>query len=313
MKTFVSAALQEHLAGAALTLAWAWILKRKDGRFYAFTTHVEDQFVRTRLLDAPPILGYPVDTVLCLARDGFSATDIAMTDTLSQNNLDMTSVIGPDGITEEDIRAGLWKNAAIEICFYNYRDLSQGTNTLFVGTLGNITAGDLSVKTEQRGLSQPLEANMDGITSDMCDATLGDRRCGVDLVPFTRTGTIAGAAGDRLFVDAARNEATDWWTRGRLTFTSGASNGQTHDIKRSNAGGLIELVAEVYPGFADGDTYSVTPGCNHLLRCSDASSDTGWSYTGDCKIKFNNVIRFRGNPKVPGQRAISVYGGQSGG
>lgn len=317
MKTFVSSTLAAKIANPAATLAWCWILKRLDGQWFGFTTSVRDLFVVTLLTpdDPPPgIVGYAVGTVKCLAAPGFNPSDIATTGTLSQNNLDIEAMLLAAGITEDDIRAKLWQAARLEICLVDYTDTSvgTGTDTLFMGTLGGFVGGDVSVKAEQRGLTQPLEDNLEDVTGPMCRVKLGSMGpglCNKDITSFLRTGTVAGWVADRLFVDAARTEADDWWTKGLLTFTSGDAIGQTFEVKHSLADGTIELVEEVYYGFANGDTYLISPGCNKLAKVG--ASDGTFSYIGDCIVKYDNMVNNQSECEVLGQSAIQQYGGQT--
>lgn len=288
----------------APTLALCWILKRDDGLVIGMTGHVADLDVLSELAG---------HRVRCRAAGGFLATDIAMTDTLSQNNLDVQGVIDSDLITEADIRAGLWAGARLEILEVNYNRPQDGGNPKFYGTIGNIQCDGLRAQCEQRGLSQPLEQNLEGITSYECDATLGDARCGVNLTPFLRNGTIATVTDDRAFTDPARNEPDGWWSKGRLKMLSGPSMGlPAMDVKISDATGAFEVVEPFFFGVNPGDQYRISPGCNKLFCTSQVNPDgtAQLVYNGDCIVKFANRRRFRGCPRVPGQQTINQYGGQ---
>ena len=61
----------------------------------------------------------------------------------------------------------------------------------------------------------------------------------------------------------------------------------------TKTGGIIELFLPLDRNLQVGDTYSMIAGCNKTLKVDGA-------YTGDCKVKFNNVINFRGEPEIPG-------------
>ena len=291
------ALLAKYSTGAP-TLSLAWILKRKDGFVLGLTSHVADVTI-------PSLFVAPGTNVVCSAASGFLATDIAMTDTLSQNNLDVQGVLDSASITESAIRAGLWANADLEIVEFDYNDYATtGLNPKFCGTIGNISSDGLRAYCEQRGLTQPLEANLEGVVSYECDAKLGDARCGVDLTPFLRTSTITTNTNDRVFTDSARLEADGWWMKGTMKMLSGPSSGLVQEIKRSTATGLLEVVEPFFFGVNVGDQYRVSPGCNKLFLMPDGT------YTGDCIVKFFNGRRFRGKPRVPGQAKINQYGGQ---
>jgi len=58
------------------------------------------------------------------------------------------------------------------------------------------------------------------------------------------------------------------------------------EVKTSTAAGVITLQQAMPFATVIGDTYSMSAGCAKTL-------DT-------CRVKFNNVVNFRGFPHVPG-------------
>lgn len=288
MKTSLSAGWLAYLKSDVLHVAACWKVTRRDGQVFGFTTHVES---------------ISFGGVFYEGASGFLQTAIDATDTLGVDNLEVTGALSSARITAVDLQAGRWDSATLEIFLLNYQDLTIGQNVQFTGTIGNVTTGRLAFSVEQRGLTQPLSQNRGRIVSNQCDAILGDARCKVNLVPFTRTGSVASPANGRSFIDTARTEADGYWAGGNLTMTSGLSAGFPMEIKTSTAVGALTLVLPMPFGIAAGDTYTMTPGCNHLLKLADGS------YGGDCKVKFANVINFRGFPEVPGPDRLSQYGG----
>jgi len=75
-----------------------------------------------------------------------------------------------------------------------------------------------------------------------------------------------------------------YFTKGVITFTSGANNGLSRRINLYTTGNI-----QVSPGFpsapAAGDTFSAVAGCDKTVAT--------------CTGKFNNVIHFGGQPYVP--------------
>jgi len=80
----------------------------------------------------------------------------------------------------------------------------------------------------------------------------------------------------------------EWFTAGKLTFTSGANAGNSVEVKsHRNVGNVTLSLWQVMPEpIAPGDTFVVTAGC-------DKRSST-------CRGRFANLINFRGFPHVPG-------------
>lgn len=291
----IPSGLLAHIRGEVVTIAWCWKVTRLDSVVMGFTTHVE------------PI---SFDSVTYEAATGFLASSIDNIDGLAVDNLSITGVLDSEAIVPLDIDAGKYDGAALEIFFVCYADLTLGRALRFVGTIGNIQSGRISYTAEQRGLTQPLSQNRGVLTSVQCRAILGDAKCGINLSLYAKTGTVGASPTNRSFVDTGRTEPDGWWAGGNITITSGASSGLKMEIKRSTAAGAIELLLPVFYGLVAGDTYSMTPGCNHLVKVEGA-------YTGDCIVKFNienpagNAINFRGEPEIPGTDRITQFGGRT--
>lgn len=285
----IPAALLSHIQSPIVTIAWCWKVTRLDGQIFGFTTHVTD---------------LTFGGLTYKAASGFMASSIDNLDTLAVDNFQIQGVLDSATITASDLQAGRWDAAALEISFVNYMDLTMGSSRRFVGTIGNVQTGRIGFTADQRGLTQPLSQNIGRIVSNQCDAILGDSKCGVNLATYQVTGTVGASPTSRSFTDTARSEAVAWFDGGNLTMTSGLSSGLKMEVKHS-AGNAIELVLPMFFGIAAGDTYTMTPGCNHLLKMGDGT------YTGDCKIKFNNVLKGRMFSEVPGTDRILMIGGRS--
>lgn len=269
----LSVALKAHYAQGTTTLATCWKATLTNGTVVAATT-----------FDRDIVFG----GVTYQAVQGYAPSDIDSTAELSPDNLEVEGVLASPSITDADIHSGLWDYAAIEVFEVNYADLTQGRNVLRVGTLGEVRGGRSKFVAELRGLLQAYTRTIVRLVTKECTADFGDARCGVDLVPLTVTGTVEGITDNRTITDAARTEIGDWFTGAKLTFTSGANNGRSMEVKRS-AVGVIELSEAMYDAIVVGDTYSVYAGCTKR-------------YSEDCITKHNNGVNFRGFPHLPGPR-----------
>ncbi len=189
----VGANLLAHLAAEVATLATCWKITLTDGTVLRFTDHNDD-------------IKYEGQTYL--ASTGYTATDIADSDALNVDNLEVQGVIEAPSITEEDLRIGRWDNAAFDIFELNYNDLTQGVLTLKTGTLGEVTLNRNQFAAELRGLTQAYTRTIGQLDSPTCRAQLGDTRCGVSLTALTVTGTLDSVNADLVTLyDAARTEA----------------------------------------------------------------------------------------------------------
>lgn len=275
----VSAGLLAHLAGQVTTLATCWKVTRQDGRVFAFTDHVAD---------------LSISGITYSASSGYTASAIQTASALNVDNLEVQGALSSSSITEEDLLAGLWDFADIEIFQVNYADLTQGTLKLRRGQLGEVRTGRNAFAAELRGMMQRLQQAIGRIVAPACNADLGDSRCGINLGTFTGgtvTGTVTSVGSQRVPNDSALAQATGWFAGGLLTWTGGLNSGLSMEVKAYTSGGIIELVQPMPFTIQIGDTYSMTAGCGKSLAT--------------CRDKFNNVVNFRGFPHLPGIEGIA--------
>ena len=107
---------------------------------------------------------------------------------------------------------------------------------------------------------------------------------------YTGAGTIVTVASTRRFTASGLGAfASGWFTRGLVTFTSGAALNQKIEVKTHGVtGGLVifDLWQPAVAPLLPGQTFTVSAGC-------DKTIDT-------CRAKFANAINFRGFPYMPG-------------
>lgn len=268
----ISAGLATHLASRSTSLATCWKCTRTDGEIFGFTDHDKN---------------LTVSSVLYLASTGYTRSAIQTSSQLAVDNLDLEGVFDSASITEQDLRAGLWDYAAVEIFLVNWADLTQGTMKLRKGRLGQSMAGRTRYTTELRGLLQHLQQEVGRIYGPADDVDLGDARSGINIATYTVTGTLSSVVNNIQFADSARAEAVGYFDGGKLTFTSGLNDGLSMEVKTyTPSGGAFALQLPMPYTVQAGDTYSVYAGY-------DKSLDQALS-------KFNSVVWFRGFPYVPG-------------
>jgi uncharacterized phage protein (TIGR02218 family) len=277
------AGLQEHLDSGATTLCWCWRITRNDGVAFGFTDHDRD---------------LAFDGTVFEAASGFTGTDISSAVGLNVDTLDVESAITSDRLSERDLVAGLFDNALIEIFRVNWQDTDQRVLMRY-GNLGEVSRGATHFKAEVRGLAHELQQPKGRIIQFACDADLGDRRCTVDLdaPAFTGTGAVTAVADQRtLVVSGLDGFDQDWFTRGLMTWTSGANAGRKAEAKlHSKRDGAVTL--ELWQAMAEdvdaGDAFTITAGCDKQFKT--------------CNTKFDNTVNFRGFPHVPGVDFALTY------
>jgi uncharacterized phage protein (TIGR02218 family) len=276
-------ALQTHLASGATTLAWCWRLTRRDGVTLGFTDHDRD---------------IAFDDTTFEAAAGFTASEIKDAVGLSVDNLEVESALSSGRLTEADLAAGLYDDARVEIFRVNWQAPEERV-LMRSGSLGEVRRAGLAFAAEVRGLAHYLQQPKGRLFQFGCDADLGDARCSVNLEQpaFRGSGTIAEVASVRRFTVSGLDAfADDWFTRGLLTFTSGANAGRAVEVKRHELrDGLVRLELWQEPGEMPlaGDGFTVTAGCDKQLAT--------------CRAKFANVVNFRGFPHMPGNDFVTSF------
>lgn len=265
-----SPALRQHLDGEVTRLATLWRITRQDGAVLAFTDHDRDLVV---------------DGVAYRAASGFTPSGIASSAGLAVDNLEIQSVLDSDDIREDELMAGLYDNAAVEIMLVNHADPGMGRLFARKGTLGEVRTTDHGFVAELRGMSEAFATTVGQLYTPTCRADLGDGRCRIDLSSRTVAGSVTALSSRRRFADGGRGEAAGWFTHGLLTWTGGANAGAAMDVK-DFAGGWFELFLPMPRDIAVGDGYRVHWGCDRRFAT--------------CTAKFGNGVNFQGEPHVPG-------------
>ena len=275
----LSAALKAHMAGGTMTLATCWKATLTNGTVYAATS-----------LDRDLVFS----GVTYLAATSYKPSNVDSSNDLNPDNLELDGYLSASFITDADIQAGLWDYAAIELFELNYFDTSMGRNLIRSGTLGQVKTGRQTFTAELRGLMQAYSRVIGRLTTQICTADLGDTRCKKVLTAFTFARTVAGATGNRVITDAGLTQANDYFTGGKVTFTSGANTGLSMEVATYTVGVLTLALGMPYAVTA-GDIYSVIAGCTKR-------------FSEDCVGKFSNGNNFRGFPHVPGMKIWKAGG-----
>src|SRR5204863_8215847 len=115
-------------------------------------------------------------------------------------NLEVESALSSASLNEDDLAAGLFDDAAIEIWRVNWADTAQRV-LMRSGSLGEVRRAAGAFTAEVRGLAHYLQQPKGMLFQFSCDADLGDARCTIDLTnpAFKGTGTVVAASSLRLF------------------------------------------------------------------------------------------------------------------
>lgn len=150
-----------------LTLAQLWRLTRRDGEVFGFTDHDRD---------------ITYDGLTYLAAKGYLPSAISQGGNLAVDNLDVVTMIDAGYFTEEDIQAGIWDNAVVDLYLIDFEHTDRGIMILAEGwRTGEFKIRDQEFSVEIRSKTQQLSQVIVEITSPECRASLGDIRCKIAL------------------------------------------------------------------------------------------------------------------------------------
>ena len=279
-------ALQVRLSSGVTTLCYCWRVTRSDGTVLGFTEHDRD---------------ITADGTTFLAGTGFSASRLDQSLGLSIDNVEAAGAFSSDGITEADILAGRYDDAAVDLLWVDWTDPSVFV-LLSSGNIGEVKREGLAFTAELRSIAHRLNQTIGSTYSRSCEAQLGDARCKVDLTQATLRSAFTastGTAGRVIVASGLSAFASDWFTAGTLSFATGANAAIPFEVKsHRRTSGIDQLELWLPPPFAiqAGDTGTVVAGCRKTLAV--------------CGSKFNNVANFRGFPHIPGTDAVTRYGVQ---
>lgn len=195
-----------------------------------------------------------------------------------------------DGTEEQDLIDGRYDDAIVELGIAGWEDPANAWAWLHVYDLGKLAWNRDGIQVDLMGRMRALAQPLGTTFSPRCGHILGDARCGVDLSAYQVSGTVTSVTHARMqFEDSGRSETEHWFSDGEITWTSGANTGKTHTIEYSNADSFT-LQLPALQNIAVGDTYDMTPGCNH-------GDD-------DCRTKYGNGPHFGGWPFLRGETSI---------
>lgn len=275
----VPPALQAHLDSGVTTTARCWKLVMANGTVRGFTEHDRDLIW---------------DGVTFRAATGFTGSAIEAQTGLAVGDQAIAGVLSDDGISAAELEAGLYDGARVETWLVNWAAPAQRL-MLHAGEIGEVTRGAHGFEAEIRGIAARLNVAVGRTYQPVCDAVLGDARCGVDLSdPAFRAEGAVSADGDGrvLMVSGLESFDENWFAGGVLTWLSGANAGLRAEVRRST-GTVLELWRAAPSSVSADDAFRVTAGCDKRYAT--------------CRTRFANGAKFRGFPHMPGNDWMSAY------
>jgi uncharacterized phage protein (TIGR02218 family) len=261
------------------SIAFCWRLERRDGVAIGFTSH-------DRELD--------MGGLVYRAAPGMTPSAISVSDGFEVDTLDITGALSADAITPEDLAAGRWDGAAVRLFAVDWSDPGGEALPLVRGALGDVGIQDGRFSAELKGPTALLEKAVVEQTSPECRASLGDRRCRLDLAARTHLARVAGVTdATRLTLDRSE-PGSNAFAYGRIEWIDGANSGMAGLVAASDGAEIV---------LRDPTAFAVEPGTLvRLTEGCDRSIET-------CRARFANAVNFRGEPYLPGNDLLTRYPG----
>jgi len=166
MKT-VPTTLQTHLNQEVTTLCTCWRITRTNGSKLFFTDSDED------VVEGG-------DRYLSIG--AYRRTAIESTATLSVDNLEVTGVANQLVLPENELQAGLFDNAEVNIFVTSWQGGVSGELKMRRGFFGDVQSmPNGTYQVELRGLMQRLGYTYTDIFTSSCRLDLGERSCGIPI------------------------------------------------------------------------------------------------------------------------------------
>ncbi|MBW4709570.1 DUF2163 domain-containing protein [Roseobacter sp. YSTF-M11] len=275
-------AYDDALGTGNTSLCRCFLLTRLDGVVMGFTDHDRD---------------LSFDGVTFLASAALTASDAASALGMAADEMEASGALSADAITESDLAAGLFDGAAVQVFDVDWSDTSV-RRLLGRYTIGQVERGSVAFRTELRSLSAGLTRKTGRIHSVLCDARIGDARCGLNLSSpaFSAAATVDSLDALHFVVSDLGNFSADAFDRGRVNWTSGPKAGTSSDIRVARVAGgrlRVSLWRDPSSGIEIGDTATLTVGCNKTAET--------------CRLRFGNLDNFRGFPDMPGETFAAEY------
>lgn len=267
-------ALQAHYDAEATTTAYLCRMACKDGTVLGFTS-----------LDADITYDDGDGAVLYRADNGFHADRMQQTADLAVDNTDLHGWVSDIGITEKQIRAGLFDYARIRIYRVNYLDLPAGHEIIATGTAGETTFSNGGWKLEFRSLTQQLKQPISKLYSLTCRAKFGDAQCKKEFVWVSgAVSAVNGTEPDRIFTDAAITQPDGHFRLGVVEWLTGDNAGAQMEVD-AHASDTLTLSLPMPYAIKPGDGYRVRQDCDKTKEM--------------CKGTHNNLLNMRAEPFIP--------------
>lgn len=159
----VPEALVARVESGAARLCHVWILSRADGARLGFTDHDRD---------------LEIEGVVCRAASGWTAGAGEAEVGLGAGTVSASGGLDDEALSEADIARGLYDGAQVELWRVDWSDAALKVR-LWSGRMSGIRREGGGFVADLEGPLAALERVVGGTYGRLCEAVLGDGRCGL--------------------------------------------------------------------------------------------------------------------------------------
>lgn len=163
----ISEEMVARIESGAAMLCHAWLLTRRDGVVMGFTDHDRD---------------LTVDGVCCRASSGWTG-GAGESRTGCIGGLSVAGCLDDDGITPEDLEAGVYDGARVDLWRVDWERPDLGVH-LWRGGVAKVRREGTGFTADIEGPLAALDRVVGRTFGRDCEAELGDGRCGVNLSAY---------------------------------------------------------------------------------------------------------------------------------
>lgn len=271
--------------GGTHRLAKCWRISRRDGRILRFAAH-----------NAPlTIAGFTYEAV-----GGIAPTNSRREGELKDANQDFLGLLTSDAITNDDLRAGRYRNAMVEEFCVNWASPDAGRYYLHRFWIGEVKWTGTIWEAQTNGHARWLKQKIGGTWGRMCRYQFGEPKCFYALHGATYRAVAVASVSDarRIFradsADITASLANSFFKHGKLTWRSGANYALESVVRKyTHSTREFELAERLPFDITTSDYFDVAPGCDGLSTT--------------CLMTWNNYDNFGGEPHIPGtDKALST-------
>lgn len=260
---------------------------------------------------------YPRDLTMSNAAvyesdSGYEQTAYSSGTDFSPSAIDLTGFVGVAGITRDQIASGVFDNARVHVFKCNFLSPVEDYEPVTAGFFGKTTLEDDKYTIQGMSLIDALNQSVGKSLTAPCSNTLGDPLCGITLSMIDVAGSVTHITSSRVFRDASRSEAADWFGAGTIEFTSGNNAGlKPLEIKSYATDGTITLHDATYYPPQVGDAFILIPGCRKRRDedCRDKFANVAVTSGVHAMKQYPNKGGFFGFKEMPTQSIYQQVGG----